>query len=597
MEKLVASVGAHLDAKDAAQVVVRETSVGSGLLALDSDAIWWARQHGVTATTFADWISSDRLVEARRAAGVLQERWLDRSKPYFTADDLHFPTFDREAMRYLWQEVAIADTYARSFEKAGISRLVTFEWDPPKPSVHSQLSDIAPSLWAERLAVSRHRHPRDLIASIRSVVDPLRHDVHHWLPVRRDAVRGRVALILNPWESHRLTAFARYMHDSLEGETVAVVQGELPKVLKRMAHDLSVPVLPAPRAKRVSSSHEVAKRFLSELEDLEKAWPSMTKPLLHHFSYYCRHRWPRQLEAIRSWEALWRADPPAAVVTSSLADAESQLPVIAAQRCGIRTFSLPHAAAVPGHGQADTDYHVCAVPYQEEAYVRNGVPRDRVLVSEAVLWEEEYPTARRKTERSSAETVILVLTDPVHRTGRLMPLVDPMTQRAGLDAIVETDGLLSGLEFRIKLHPRGHDLGWYKAAPSPIPEKVLPLDSDLHDELSRADVVLAMNYVGSALLHAIRARKPMVFLWLDPAIRSGPRNHADLFVSAGELLVEPDALAPTIRRVKEDRRYREELIRRVTQRDEILTRPNVGPEGDSFIEHLGSLVRGSRHDV
>ena len=66
---------------------------------------------------------------------------------------------------------------------------------------------------------------------------------------------------------------------------------------------------------------------------------------------------------------------------------------------------------------------------------------------------------------------------------------------------------------------------------------LLPPNLPLGEALDQADIVVALNYPGTALIYTLQARKPVIFFWNDPLLlyRSHTYRHSHLMLPAGVL--------------------------------------------------------------
>jgi hypothetical protein len=61
--------------------------------------------------------------------------------------------------------------------------------------------------------------------------------------------------------------------------------------------------------------------------------------------------------------------------------------------------------------------------------------------------------------------------------------------------------------------------------------------------LKTTDLVLAVNFCGSALIHGFGQAKATIFYWTDPLLsRTDPHPHAEVYLPGGMLAREPSEL-------------------------------------------------------
>jgi hypothetical protein len=81
------------------------------------------------------------------------------------------------------------------------------------------------------------------------------------------------------------------------------------------------------------------------------------------------------------------------------------------------------------------------------------------------------------------------------------------------------EDLADKTEVWIKTHPHISDMEIIESAGNNVIPLLLPLKSDLHTALERADLVVGLNYRGTALIHAVKAGKPVIQLLTEwPAL-------------------------------------------------------------------------------
>jgi hypothetical protein len=93
------------------------------------------------------------------------------------------------------------------------------------------------------------------------------------------------------------------------------------------------------------------------------------------------------------------------------------------------------------------------------------------------------------------------------------------------------------LFLRIKVHPKRPELELFAAVGGQLSQKVLPINCELRSALHETDLVVAVNYYGSALVHALRSGKPVILFYTDSLIgETGRTESAKLFFPAGTLV-------------------------------------------------------------
>lgn len=91
-------------------------------------------------------------------------------------------------------------------------------------------------------------------------------------------------------------------------------------------------------------------------------------------------------------------------------------------------------------------------------------------------------------------------------------------------------------------------------------QKVLPLNTELKSFVERVDLVLAVNYCGSALIHVLRYHKPVILFYTDPIVGKPRLNTSgELFLDAGMLVRNPEELWDVVRKFFENWEFAESL--------------------------------------
>lgn len=132
---------------------------------------------------------------------------------------------------------------------------------------------------------------------------------------------------------------------------------------------------------------------------------------------------------------------------------------------------------------------------------------------------------------------MLALTDTTDEGTNLVKLVGLRAQFTALNALVAPpDDLGNRVELRVKTHPKFRDMGMIRAVGPALLDKLMPAESDLHTALEESDVVVAINYYGSALIHAFRAGLPVIhFLTVHESLANSSLNLFNLYSQGGAI--------------------------------------------------------------
>jgi len=582
---------------------------GYALLALDASAIGIAAEAKVSYTLIDDWIDSVAMLQAREKAAECEQRWFEAARDKFTLDGICWPEFDHHATHWFWLDVMLAMAFVEAFRARGVQEVRFFRDHSRRPAVYYYPSDVCSSLWeAELPGVAKpYEFPRIISTTspkplwfrvfrytrrgVGKVVRVLRRWSTTEIPTVASALKGKVVLAFNPGEFHRFTPIIQQLRESLAGEIAAAILSPDQTTVDRIAAEWSIPVVGGPPSVPVDTG--LAQQFLhGYVQALNAAsgepWQEPLKHLKLHFEYYCKQRWPTLVAGLRSWYELWSQARPKAVLVSSLQDSESQLPAEAAKGLGIPTLSIPHGAGIGRtYYVVSSDYVLYSLSTQRSLYERAGVPAHRLMACRDVVVENEYPVIPAPMDTALGVWRLLALTDPIGFAGCLSPTTSPVAQIEALRTLDNPPAdIAEQLSLSIKVHPnpRYSDLELFGATSGKLREKVLPVDTELKSVLREADLVVAINYCGSALVHALRAGKAVIFFWTDPLIgRAEPVVHADLFLPAGILVRNPGEFWDLARRFFTD----PELAEQMRLKAQEFCRNNLD---DSNYPNIGEVV-------
>ena len=583
--KLFAFFGADLERKGQ-EFLQQAYGEGYTLLALDASAIGMAATAKAPYTLIDDWLDSEAMFQAKQQAAKCERRWFEAARDEFSSDGICWPEFDREAMYWFWLDVTLASTFAEAFRARGGQDLRFFQHAVRRPALYYYRSDVCSALWKADLAgkAKAFELPR------KSLRKPLRKPFWNralrfsWSKVRKIArlttrrrntlaiahpsvLAGKVVLAFNPGEFHRFTPIIQQLSESFPRNVAAVILSPSQATANEIAAKWSIPVVcgPSPAPVDPGLQEKFLRGYVKALDGAGgQPWQKPLESLQFHFEYYCKQRWPQLALSFRYWVGLWTQSRPKAVIVSSLEDGESQLPAEAARCCGIPTLSTPHGG---GGARAAVvvvaDYVLYSLSTQKGVYERAGVPIHRLIGCREVVVDNEYTVVSIDTHSKQNSWRLLALTNPTCWPDHLAPRISPGAQLAALRALNNPPpDIAEQLSLRIKAHPnrRWSDSELFSAIGGGIAECVLPLNSELLSVLERTDLVVALNFLGSALLHALRTHKPVIFFWTDPLIgRVEPHVHADLFLPAGTLVRNPEEFWDLVRRFFTDPEVAEQM--------------------------------------
>lgn len=512
---------------------VRLIGNGYELLALDRRAAAHLLEAGLSFRTVEDWLHGHGgdLTEVLERSAALLERWLAGRGDLLRLEGVDWPELDHWHVPNLWLSMTVVVRLAEALRAAGVRRLrisVGHPFDPtapghhPDPSIAEALqllvADITETVPVPRgsgwrtfrrlisaspigaaLRIGRRsrdatrfrRAERELRASRGTIPLALlmvpKRELERSRPIL-DALRssGVVDLIAVPWmASTELTAEAAALHD--------------------------LPWLPTPRLERGRLADE--RRFRLEVErslhgmDLEELAP-VREALAAGLSRLSR-RWSAELRRLRWARAmLLRVGP--ALVVAGRDDLSYQLPIIAATRSGIPILTLPHGVvewwpperfAAPGRA-----IHVGGV--------RNPTAPDGAVTpcTDAFVTYEYPHRVERLRALDGGETAITIalLTEGY---GELSIVPELRAHREALHAAVAAASALDReVRLLLKTHPGNPEDERHLIPTGGCEVVALPRSADLIELITNSDLVIGVNIIGSALVHAVRAGAPVLRL-------------------------------------------------------------------------------------
>ncbi len=545
----------------------RAAAEGQVLVALDSLALAWAAREGLPHTGMDQWLDEADLTRARRLAPEYEAAWFVPSREQFTFDGLCWPEFDREVLYAYWLSACTAHALSQGLARRGVRRLTVFRHEPPRPMLYFEPADTAALYWQGAFPGQVESvilpEPEAQAAPERNAAPP-----DFFLHDNLELLRGRAAICLNPLEVFRLERHVAEIRAAF-GENVAlVVNSHLARDVEPIARKTGLPVLGMGPGGRppVDVTGRCAQGFAQLLAVQAEPLRGMLRHNAAHFEALFR-RWV-WLEATRQyWRRAFAAAPPALVVVSSLEDSESQLPASAARDFGIPSICLPHGIGLTRAARPKADLVLHLGQADRQAYLRSGIPAQRLAGCSDLGIENEYPVdAGAAWTPAKGRLNVLALMAATGRPGVLYPVISHAAQLRALRTLAAPPpDLAPRLNLTLKTHPALPDLEIIEMAGPAAQALLAPLDLPLARALAAADLVVALNYAGVGVLHCAEAGKPLVHLWLDPDLgRAEPAPFADLYAPAGHMTRSEDEFWNAVRRVLDEPGFAEALRQRAS---------------------------------
>lgn len=576
---------------------------GFTLLALDSYSALAASRAGLEFTTIDDWLELDDRGQAISDAYEWAQGWFAANDDDYKVDGICWPDFDFLAMIEFWTEFSLQVHLGRAFISRGVGLLRFTRSKGRRPSTSHGPADTFGAYWQHHLSsdIDVSMEPTPVIGEILRDLPPrARRKLGR---IYRAAISGRLwfrppalpvnALILaaTEGESERFTEFVSSVKGS--GLPVAAILLEHDRAMAiNRSLSWGIPVSPGLRAE----TSDVGKVFLDAVartSELSKdfTWGKAFAGCEFHFAYYARTRWPELVKLKEAWDRLWSSIQPRAVITSSLETAESQLPAETAKRAGIRSIAIPHAGVHVKHrGRMSAETLLYSNPLQGKGYAAVGVPDERLRPCRGVVMAHEYPLNRAVEAPPQGAARILALFDAISygSPGRVLtvPLVCHREQLVALGALKDQPAHLN-VDLRLKVHPAFPDLELVKIVGGKVADRIVPLDADLNSLLRSTDLVVSVNYVGSALIEAARLSRPTILLWTSPMLSRQHHNpYPHFFREMGLVLEDSERFWDEVAAFLTDGTVRSELGRKI---EDFAARMIADEEMPSPIEVLHDL--------
>ncbi|MCK5174086.1 MAG: sulfotransferase [Planctomycetes bacterium] len=111
---------------------------------------------------------------------------------------------------------------------------------------------------------------------------------------------------------------------------------------------------------------------------------------------------------------------------------------------------------------------------------------------------------------------ILVLTNPTKCNDAINPSIELRKQLEALQILDNppTD-IADHISLHVKINPGFPEIELASSISPSLKKKILPPDTELHAVVERADLIVAVNYFGAALVEVMRSAKPVIFLTTD----------------------------------------------------------------------------------
>jgi len=595
-KKLLAFCGSHIPS--GRMDTLREYAAGGyGLLALDVTAMGLAAAAGLPFSVIDDWVEPGAIVSSKARAAEWETDWFQNHRDLFTNHGICWPEFDYEAFHWFWRDVSLAYALGAAVRERGIRTFSFFAHRPPRPAVYYEPSDVCAALWSAQLKhisnpiVPRTAKPRSFPRRVFRFGKKLARAAVRRLEVQRQAPNpidtgspeNPIVIAINAGEAVR---FKRTV-ERLTKQHPKRLMGISAHVGPVVAPAWNVPFFPLPSGSKANSAGEQFLRGYRQVaqETAGTELGQVLSAVAFQFQYFCGTRWPTLVGQYTVWADILSRIKPSLLIVSSLQDGESQLPTVAANSLGIKTVAMPHSGSFVRDEKLHADHILLSYGLHRRALERMGVEAGRFLFGCSTVPKDQYPVSASPDIQVEDKLTILVLTHPIIHKECISPYVQPRSQLSGIASLASPPGDLdSKISIRFKGHPQYPDLPLYELVDNRLQAQLVKPDAELSELLKQTDLVVALNYCGTALVHTLKAKVPVLLFWNDPMIgRSDPYAHANLFEPGGKHVTAESELWEAVREFMGDPAFADDLRKRASDfATEYLT-DSAFPEVDEVI--------------
>ncbi len=555
---------------------------GYALLPLDSAGVTLAARAGLPYTLMEDWLDYSGILSALDAAQYCQENWFRAAREEFTAHGICWSELMQQVcwdhwIPKFWREVMLAEAFAKAFMAQGVEELRFFKNEPgaafasPVASAaatvplywEKALPGLAVPLRRQALSVDRFRHTL-LFRGLRKMVHTFR-ALRRSLPFRItpqaqgnepsvELMEGGILFMMSRYEWFRFRPIVDALANCSPGRVVVLLREQDPEVAREFMVQAAVPVLVWPD---VAPEPFLAQRFLSGLAKVLGAsdghpWQKALKFFESDFHFYCKDSLPRLASGFEYWLRQFVRYRPQMLVATAWQLPEALALIGAANRVGLTSFTVPHAGVcIPGkiHPSLATSYKLYSNGIQKNLYQRFGLADRQLLGCRGPLSEEEYTFRPVEAFPTKDAWKLLVLTECTDGESTSDKSITIRKQLEALRALAHPPpDLADRLLVRFKVHPTQFDLEMLKVTVEGFSEKLLAPDSDLLGALQETDLVVCVNYVGSGLIHVLRAGCPVIsFLTQHESLVEHLTPTFACFISGATLARTPEELWSLVR--------------------------------------------------
>jgi hypothetical protein len=279
----------------------------------------------------------------------------------------------------------------------------------------------------------------------------------------------------------------------------------------------------------------------------------------YHFEFFFMKVWPRMVEYARLLESYLKMAEPGWLIGSTDPTTSKLFPYHVAKKLGIRTIAMPHGYVQVGGVDIETSFLACRNRFERSHFIRSFADDKEVLYCNNAGNELSYQPENVDISNADNKNIVAILTCDPDIEGTFMSTAN---RQAFLHTFEELEDLpeeFSDLEFVIKSHPRSDLSSFFHHLHFPANMRVVDPKASLFDLTEKAWVIIMVNYFGSAVVHAIKAEKPILFL--NSAGSFWPHTEWLAF-PAGEVVEDVSDLWDLLRRLKNSPLFYQTLQRK-----------------------------------
>jgi len=515
---------------------------GYEILALDVKAISHASVHNVPFSIINDWLDTESMLEIQDIALCCENNWYNPVHGEFTSNGICWPEFDHFAMKNFWLDTITSIKLAEAFRSNDLEEVLIVQQEYAVPMVFYKGCGILKNLWEKELtAILKGIEPKgsQFIPGPKfALMDKI-----------QEIFRILISLVYSPSANPtgKIAFLASYTELSRSNDLLTDLTKTFPKDIVIISHQISilgaykvskkwkVPVIRAPENNYIPKN--LVDKFLGAYQNLIKTSNSKVREkilvnLKFHFLHYCQNRWPQLENMFNNYLTLFSKNPPKLIIGAAVNKIEWNLPVLAAKRCGIKTLSIPHGiwSYRPTEDFPLTiqeplfDYDLYLYPILKEFLNQfSGIKENNLIACKNCTDINSHKTYIIKPEFSENSWKILALFNPAtyDYPNAEYPPIFPANKnpKIQMDAIkifnTPPDDLKEKLSIKFKVHPNYSELELFYAIGDDVLKDVLPTNTQLQPVLEETDLVIGVNYFGSAFFNALKNNKPVILFYSD----------------------------------------------------------------------------------